>query len=89
MVQLLGRRILINKLKKIIKILNRIGKLKNLILTENQILIFTTKGYLLSFNPKDGFLNYYKYLMKGGFGSILFLLMVKCIYLEKVKIISI
>ena len=51
------------------KILNRIGKLKNLILAENQILIFTTKGYLLSFNPKDGFLNYYKYLMKGGFGS--------------------
>ena len=61
----------INKqLKKINKkILNKIGEIKNLIIAGDQILIFTTKGFLLSFNPTNGVLSYYKYLLKGGFGS--------------------
>ena len=61
----------INKqLKKINKkILNKIGEMKNLIIAGDQILIFTTKGFLLSFNPTNGVLSYYKYLLKGGFGS--------------------
>ena len=43
--------------------------MKNLIIAGDQILIFTTKGFLLSFNPTNGVLSYYKYLLKGGFGS--------------------
>ena len=49
--------------------MNKIGKFNDIKIVNNEINLFTKNGYLLSFDYKNGNLNYIKKISKNGISS--------------------